>query len=71
MNKVQSCINSMNLDCLYLKNKQTCVWSHLLTLSTSRSRESNSTRQTTDAIFAGGTISSLGTAITLKRGKGQ
>lgn len=43
------------------------VQSHLLTLSTRRSRDSNRTGQTTWAIFATGTISSLATSLTLKR----
>lgn len=43
------------------------VQSHLLTLSTGRSGDSNRTGQTTWAIFARGTISSLATSLTLKR----
>ncbi len=46
---------------------QSCVWSYLLTLSTGRSRDSNSTSQTTNAIFARGTITSLGSTVSLKR----
>lgn len=46
------------------------VWSHLLTLSTRRSRESNRTSQTTHTIFARGTITSLATGVTLRRETG-